>query len=81
MVYTSLSTRAIETRELLAEVLSAPSVAECGWCEAHPGEAEGLSWPEIDARFPRRGTDPDPFERRISGSESWATSTPESGNG
>jgi len=71
-VYTSLSTRAIETRDLLAELLPGRYVPECGWCEAHPGEAEGLSWRDFEQRYPRRGPAPDPFERRIPGGESWA---------
>jgi probable phosphoglycerate mutase len=71
-VYTSLSTRAIETRELLAKVLPGGYDSECDWCESHPGEAEGLPWSEFEQRFPRRGTVADPFERRIPGGESWA---------
>jgi 2,3-bisphosphoglycerate-dependent phosphoglycerate mutase len=70
-LFTSLFTRAIETCELLSSVLPGPYTSECGWCETHPGEAEGMSWSEVDERFPRRG-DPDPFERRIPGGESWA---------
>ena len=70
-VYTSLARRAIETRELLAEVIHGATCPECGWCESHPGEAEGLPWEEFNQRFPRRSNLSDPFERRIPGGESW----------
>jgi 2,3-bisphosphoglycerate-dependent phosphoglycerate mutase len=71
-VYTSLSGRAIETCELLSKVLPYGYRSECGWCESHPGEAEGLLWSDFEERYPRRADLPDPFERRIPGGESWA---------
>lgn len=72
VVYTSLSTRAIQTAEILAEVLPGSFLSHCDWCESHPGDAAGVSWGEFGQRFPTRGDSPDPFERRIPGGESWA---------
>ena len=72
IVYTSPSTRAQETADLLREVLPGPYIAECDWCESHPGDAEGVAWEEFEDRFPKRGSLADPFERRIPGGESWA---------
>jgi len=71
-VYTSLSTRAIETCELLTVALPVSYRSECDWCESHPGESEGLPWKEFDERFPQRGESADPYQRRIPGGESWA---------
>lgn len=71
-VLTSVSRRAIETAELLAAVSPKPSDPECGWCESHPGEAEGILRSEFDMRFPRRDKVSGPFEKRIPGGESWA---------
>ena len=70
-VYTSLSTRTIETCEQLAAVLPSTYQSECDWCESHPGESEGLLWEDIEVRYPRRAGKADPFERRIPGSETW----------
>lgn len=72
VVLTSLSLRAVETAEMLTGVLPKPSDPECGWCESHPGEAEGILWSEFNERFPRRDGVSNPFERRIPGGESWA---------
>lgn len=71
-VYTSLATRAVESHQLLADVLTGQPVAECDWCESHPGDAEGVPWAEFDERFPNQSGATDPFERRIPGGESWA---------
>ena len=52
-LYTSLMPRAIETAELLAPALGGLEVRrECDFCEGHPGEADGLTWEELDERFP-----------------------------
>ncbi|MDQ1394836.1 MAG: 2,3-bisphosphoglycerate-dependent phosphoglycerate mutase, partial [Acidimicrobiaceae bacterium] len=44
----------------------------CAWCEIHPGEAEGLTWAEVEERFPNRGRPADPFRQRLPGAETWA---------
>jgi probable phosphoglycerate mutase len=73
VVYTSILERAIETAAILEPVLGgiAPE-RECDWCEIHPGEAEGLTWPEYHEKYPWAGDASNPFMRRAPGSESWA---------
>ncbi len=52
-LYTSLMPRAIETAEIIAPALGGLEARqECHFCEGHPGEADGLSWAEIDDRYP-----------------------------
>jgi probable phosphoglycerate mutase len=52
-LYSSVMPRAIETAELLAPVLGGLEVRrECDFCEGHPGEADGLTWAELDERYP-----------------------------
>jgi probable phosphoglycerate mutase len=72
-VYTSILPRAIETAEIIAPALGelAPQ-QECAWCEIHAGEAEGLTWAEVEERYPNRGGPADPFRARLPGAETWA---------
>lgn len=83
VLYSSLLPRAIETAELLAPALVAPAgegqratplrpVAECGLCELHPGEADGLQWGEYTERFGPLDWDADPHQPIAPGGESWA---------
>jgi broad specificity phosphatase PhoE len=52
-LYASLMPRAIETAEILSPVLGGLDVRrECDFCEGHPGEADGLTWAELDERYP-----------------------------
>ena len=52
-LYASLMPRAIETAEILAPALGGLEVrSECDFCEGHPGEADGLTWAELDERYP-----------------------------
>ena len=52
-LYASVMPRAIETAELLAPALGGLEVRpECDFCEGHPGEADGLTWAELDERYP-----------------------------
>ncbi len=82
-LYASLLPRAIETAELLAPALVAgdaegdrakPPVPrlECGLCELHPGEADGLGWSEFSERFGPLDWDADPHQPIAPGGESWA---------
>lgn len=72
-VYTSILPRTIETAAILGPALGAATPqAECDWCEIHGGEAEGLTWPEIQERFPLQGDPADPFRPRMPGAETWA---------
>ena len=82
-LYASVLPRAIETAELLAPALvdhdaegdrAKPPVPllECGLCELHPGEADGLSWSEFTERFGSLDWDADPHRPIAPGGESWA---------
>lgn len=75
-LFTSVLPRAIETAEIVATALPASlGVPEqrCELCERHPGEADGLTWAEYEARYSRSslpGEDPDaPLSP---GGETWA---------
>jgi broad specificity phosphatase PhoE len=69
-LYASVMPRAIETAEILSPALNGLEVrAECDFCEGHPGEADGLTWAELDERYPASGWDAD--SRRAPGWETW----------
>jgi probable phosphoglycerate mutase len=82
-LYASVLPRAVETAELLAPALVATDpasggrapvpevVTECGLCELHCGEADGLSWGEFSERFPTLDWDVDPDQAIAPGGESW----------
>ncbi len=76
-LYSSILPRAIETAAILAPAL-APSgtpapdaVRECGFCELHPGEADGLDWSAFAQRFGNPDWDTDPNRVIAPGGESW----------
>ena len=82
-LYASVLPRAIETAELLAPALVSDDgresagkppepVLECGLCELHPGEADGLTWGEYAERFGVLDWDADPHQPIAPGGESWA---------
>jgi probable phosphoglycerate mutase len=82
-LYASVLPRAIETAELLAPALrplgpdraffgSPPTITrECGLCELHPGEADGLTWEEFSARYEGPDWDQHPDQPIAPGGESW----------
>ena len=81
-LYASVLPRAIETAELLAPALrpigadgafgSIPTViTECGLCELHPGDADGLTWEEFSARYSGPDWDDHPDHPIAPGGESW----------
>lgn len=74
VLYASVLPRAIQTAELLASCLGhLPVLTDCGLCELHPGEGDGLSWAELQTTYPVPdfATHPDlPFSP---GGESWTT--------
>ncbi len=81
-LYASILPRAIETAELLAPALVAAdaegdrakppvAVTECGLCELHPGEADGLRWGEYTERFGTLDWDADPHQPIAPGGETW----------
>jgi probable phosphoglycerate mutase len=82
-LYASVLPRAIETAELLAPALVDPEaegdrakpptpLRECGVCELHPGEADGLTWGQFAERFATLDWDADPHQSIAPGGESWA---------
>ncbi len=82
-LYASILPRAIETAELLAPALAVDGadgaeakppelVTECGLCELHPGEADGLGWGEYTERFGTLDWDADPHQPIAPQGESWA---------
>ena len=69
-LYASVMPRAIETAQIIAPALGDLEVrSECHFCEGHPGEADGLSWTELDERYPSEGWDAE--TRRAPGWETW----------
>jgi probable phosphoglycerate mutase len=81
-LYASVLPRAMETAELLAPTLGAVEargrlgppptvVTDCGVCELHPGEADGLTWVEFSERFAPIDWDEDPGRPIAPGGESW----------
>ena len=78
VLYASVLPRAIETAELLAPALRGDDggpvmtpVQECGFCELHCGEADGLDWGDFSARFGNPDWDADPGREIAPGGESW----------
>ena len=45
--------------------------SDCDLCELHPGEADGLTWPEFVARYEEPDWDADPSRPLAPGGESW----------
>lgn len=77
-LYASRLPRAIETARRLAPALDRwrdgpplDVVADCGLCELHPGEADGLRWEEFAARYAEPDWDTDPGRPLSPGGESW----------
>ena len=81
-LYASILPRAIETAHILAPALAPVDaggvageppvvVEECGFCELHPGEADGLDWSEFSGRFGFPDWDADPGRPIAPGGESW----------
>jgi len=74
-LYASVLPRAVETAEILRPVLGTGEidlVTESALCELHPGEADGLAWPEAVARFGSPEWDNDPDLLIAPGGESWS---------
>jgi broad specificity phosphatase PhoE len=72
VAYTSLMSRAVETAAIISPAFGGVEIVQdCGLCEVHPGEGDGLPWDEYDARFPRPRDSWDPDYRREPGGETW----------
>jgi len=79
-LYASVLPRALETAEILRPALEAwrdgpplEIVADCGLCELHPGEADGLDWTAYIERYGEPLPDRDPFRPIAPGAESWSS--------
>jgi len=81
-LYASVLPRAVETAGILAPALAGAGadgaageppaiVEECGFCELHCGEADGLDWSAFSARFGNPDWDTDPGRPIAPGGESW----------
>ncbi len=72
-LYASEMARAIETASIIGPAIGFERPAtDCDLCELHPGDADGLTWAEIEARWPTRfGTGWDPDHHRIDNAETW----------
>lgn len=70
-LYSSVMARAVETAQILAPALGDLEVRpECGFCENHPGEGDGMDVAEYDRRWPFPA-DWTPRSRRDPGAESF----------
>jgi broad specificity phosphatase PhoE len=71
-LYSSVMPRAVETASIIAPALGHLDVrSECDFCEGHPGEADGLTWEELDQRFPVSQPEWTSTTKRAPGWESW----------
>jgi len=73
-LYSSVLARAVETAAVIAPYVgdgTLPCVTDCGLCELHPGEADGLSWSEFARRYGEPDWDADPTTVIAPGGESW----------
>jgi broad specificity phosphatase PhoE len=73
-LYSSVLPRAVETAAALAGAVGGGRLAvreDCALCELHPGEADGLTWPQFTARFAEPDWDRDPTTVLAPGGESW----------
>lgn len=73
-LYSSVLARARQTAEILAPAVgrgALQQVEDCGLCELHPGEADGLVWEEFLERYEAPDWDRDPDAVIAPGGESW----------
>jgi probable phosphoglycerate mutase len=77
-LYSSELPRAIETANRLRPVIGpgpealGPVRQRCDLCELHPGEADGMEWPEVVSTFGVPDWDNDPHQPIAPGGESWS---------
>lgn len=81
VLFASVLRRAVETAEIIAPAIGADDVVEdCDLCELHPGEADGLPWPEAIERFGHIDFSADPTRAWAPGGESWVEFVARVGN-
>ncbi|MCL4422145.1 MAG: histidine phosphatase family protein [Actinobacteria bacterium] len=76
VLQTSILPRAIETARILAPVLGVQQDAieqDCGWCELHPGVADGLSLHELEDLYGAPDMIGNPDRPLAPGAESWTS--------
>ena len=73
-LYSSEMTRAMETASIIGPAIGHDEpIVDCGVCELHPGDADGLTWAESEERWPTRfGTGWDPDFHAITNAETWS---------
>lgn len=75
-LYSSVLLRARQTAEIIRPFVGDGSLEvteQCDLCELHPGEADGLTWPEFSARYGEPDWDADPSVEVAPGGESWTS--------
>ncbi|HXX89240.1 MAG TPA: histidine phosphatase family protein [Acidimicrobiales bacterium] len=72
-LYASVLPRALETAAIVAPGVGGglAVVPDCGLCELHPGEGDGLPWAAFLERFGEPDWDRDPTTPLAPGGESW----------
>lgn len=72
VLLTSILPRAIETAEIISPAIGGLTAKQdCDLCEIHPGDAEGLTWPEWREKYFRE--DYDPSTPSAPNGESWVS--------
>lgn len=74
-LYASVLPRATQTARVIAPGVgdgTLEPVEDCGLCELHPGEADGLTWGEFAVRYGTPDWDRDPSAALAPGGESWS---------
>jgi probable phosphoglycerate mutase len=80
-LYSSVLPRAVETAELLRDVIGADGVRlaleqQCELCELHPGESDNMTWQEVIDTFGVPDWNVDETKPIAPGGESWASFRP-----
>lgn len=73
VLVTSILPRAIETAAIISPGLGGHVADErCDFCEIHPGEADGITWDEFEARYQPSVMGRNPYRALAAGAETWA---------
>lgn len=73
-LYASVLARAVDTARIIRPAVGDGSlevVSDCGLCELHPGEGDGLRWPDFVERYGEPNWDVDPDTVVAPAGESW----------
>jgi probable phosphoglycerate mutase len=72
-LYSSVLPRATETADILGGALGLGYSRDCGLCELHPGEADGMTWEQLTRTYGEPDFAARPERPLAPGGESWAT--------